>query len=116
MHAAQHTHGSTPPVIHTPLWNSTNVRWQGGGEDQGGGCLLQAYHGSEPWLTTKALRQDYTKPPLEPQSRAWGTKPHISAVLVAMRCILLGGLGRQATDLSEVADHALAGDHTCSAR
>lgn len=66
------------------------------------------------WSTTKTPRQDYTKPPLEPQSRAWGTKPHISPVLVAMQCILLGGLGRQATDLSEVADHAWAGDHTCS--
>lgn len=83
-------------------------------EDQGG--LLQVYHGSEPGRILRHPRQDYTKPPLEPQSRALGDQPHISAVLVAMRCVLLGGLGRQATDLSEVADHMLPGITRAPAR
>lgn len=40
-----------------------------------------------------------------------GTNP-ICRLCWSMQCVLLYGLGMPATDLSEVADHAVAGDYT----
>lgn len=84
MHAAQHTHGSTPPVIHTPLWNSTNVRWQGGGEDQGGVPAV-----SVPWL--RALVDYYDSPVRITQNPHWSRKvvpagPNPISRLCWLRC------------------------------